>query len=51
MPKHVAVITNNESIFMHDGRKYEIFLEIQQHNGMIFTKKAGLYFTTEYKCT
>jgi hypothetical protein len=23
---------------MLDGRKYEIFVEMQQHNGMIFTK-------------
>ena len=27
-------------IAMLVGRKYEIFLEMQQHNGMIFTKIA-----------
>jgi hypothetical protein len=23
---------------MFDGRKYEIFIEMRQHNGMVFTK-------------
>jgi hypothetical protein len=30
---------------MPDGRKYEIFLEMQQHNRMIFTKIVRIYVT------
>jgi hypothetical protein len=45
-PKHVAVITHNKDIVTLNGRKYEIFLELQQHNGLIFTKIVLNYSTS-----
>jgi hypothetical protein len=32
------IIRSVEDTFMIDGRRYEIFLDKHQHNGMIFTK-------------
>lgn len=33
---------------MLDKRKYELFLEIQQHKGMVFTKVASNYTYTPH---
>ena len=41
-PKHVAGIIHNEDTDMVDERKYEIYLEMQEHNVMIFTKRVFL---------
>jgi hypothetical protein len=37
MPKHVAVFYGEDNIILGGG-KYEIFVEIQQYKGMIFTE-------------
>jgi hypothetical protein len=43
-PKYVALLIHNEDVVMLDGRKYEIFLEMQQHNEMLLPRLQKLHY-------
>jgi hypothetical protein len=42
-PGHISTTLYNKEIVVLGGRKYEIVLKMQQHNGTIFTKISYEY--------